>query len=328
VAAALVMGLGASTWLLLQERKALREQAKLRVAAEQSEKRETELRKQAEAREKINQAAVLVSQYRFDEADKLLNEIKMPPPNPSYDYESAFRLVGDWLAIHGRWQDAAARFATLMKTDKQDDWAAVTLDYQCYGIVVAESGDVNRYQRFCDDAIANFARSTNGRADWRIVKACLLQPADKKLVGALAPLAAVAENDFALMSKRTGVNDVWGSISIALWKYRSGDYRGAEELCEICLTNQNQVPVQMESERMILALSHFQLGRGEEAKSALAQGRATIEEKFKTPLSRGDARQGFWWDWVVARRLMREAGAVIEKSGRPASTTQTVTSPE
>jgi hypothetical protein len=305
VAAALLLGLGAATWLYFRERTARHEEARLRAAAEASQLRETELRRQAEARDQMNQAAILITQLRYVEADKLLDAMKTPPP--SVEAASTFRLVGNLLAIQGRYPDAAERFAVLLKIDALDDWNDVTLDHQLYGTELVESGELDRYQQFRCAVLAPFEVSTNGRADWRILKAGLLLPADPSLLAALTPLATVAERDFTAISRRTGVNDPWGSIPMALWKYRRGDYAGAAELCAGCLTNTNEYPVQIQTDRMILAMADWQLGRQAGAHAELAAGRVVIEDKFKNPLGLGNAHQGFWWDWVFARILLREA---------------------
>jgi serine/threonine protein kinase len=309
VVAALVIGLGTATRLYFRERAALREEARLRAAAEASEIRETALRRQAEARERMNQAAILITQQRYVEADKVLDAMEIPPP--SVEGASTFRLVGNLLAIQGRWQDAAERFAVLLKVDTLDDWNDVTLDHQLYGTELVESGEFDRYQRFRREMVANFEVSTNGRADWRILKAGLLLPADPALITALSPLATVAERDFTVVSRRAGVNDPWGSISMALWKYRCGDYAGAAELCTLCLTNKNEYPVQIQTDRMLLALADWQLGRRAQAQGELVLGRDVILDKFKNPPGLGNAHQGFWWDWVFAGILMREASALV-----------------
>ena len=315
---ALVAGLGSSTWLFLRERAALQEQARSREAAEESAKREAELRRQAEAREQINQAAILITQQRYDAADRLLDAIKIPPLQPDNAAAAAFRLVSDLLAIHGRWKDAADRFSALVKIDKLDDWNNVTLDYQTYGTVVAESGDTDRYQRFCQEAIANFGVSTNGRADWRILKVSLLMPPDQALIASLSPLAKVAGNYFDQLPRHPGVSDpwAWGALPMALWKYRCGDFAGALNLCRANLDGENRSIIP--TDRMILAMSYWQLGQHEQAQAELAVGRGIIQDKFKNGLDQGDLQQGFWWDWVFARILLREATALIEKNPPPA----------
>ena len=68
---------------------------------------------------------------------------------------------------------------------------------------------------------------------------------------------------------------------------------------------------------MILAMADWQLGRRTEAEAELAAGREVIEAKFKNPLGLGNANQGFWWDWVFARILMREAIALAESPPPP-----------
>jgi hypothetical protein len=48
-----------------------------------------------------------------------------------------------------------------------------------------------------------------------------------------------------------------------------------------------------------------------EATSQLAQSRAAIEARFINGLEHGDNGDGFWYDWVFARILLREAEQLI-----------------
>jgi hypothetical protein len=59
-------------------------------------------------------------------------------------------------------------------------------------------------------------------------------------------------------------------------------------------------------------MSCQQLGQTDEARSELTQARSMIEDKFKKGLDRGTGVQGFWFDWLFARILLREATALIE----------------
>jgi hypothetical protein len=72
--------------------------------------------------------------------------------------------------------------------------------------------------------------------------------------------------------------------------------------------------------RIILAMASYRNGQMEEARSQLAQGREVIEGKFKGGLDRGNGIQGFWYDWVFARILLREATTIIEGKGQPPAT--------
>jgi hypothetical protein len=309
VAATLVAGLGASTRLFLMEKEARHEQARLRGQAEQAEVRENELRRQAEAREKINQAAIFVSQEKFDEADRQLDEVKTPPPKPSFDGVSAYRLVGDWLGGQGRWREAADRYAALMEIDKLDKWGAVTLDYQACGVVLLESGETDRYQRFCKLTADEFGSTTNGDAAGRILKTCLLRPPDAELRERLRPLGEAAEKWFVTL----GPDIVgWAAIPPSLWKYRGGDYESAAEYCRQGLADDNKTSARWVCLHLILAMSWHHRGRAEEARSQLAQCREVIEAKFKDGLMHGNSVQGLWYDWVFAHLLLREAAGLID----------------
>jgi hypothetical protein len=316
VAVTLIVGLGTSTWLFFRERDARHEQARLREQAQQAERRESELRQQAEEREKITQAAVFVSQARYDDANRLLDEVKTPPPNPSFDGVAAYRQVGVWLATQERWHDAANRFYPLMVIDKLDDWRVVTLDYQSCGVLLAETGDGERYRHFCQAAITRFAAeiaSTNvaasGDMAGRILKTCLLTPPDAKLLGQLQPLGEVSEKWFATLSPNLLG---WAAIPTGLWNYRCGDFGKAMKSCLRGLDPNAKTSALDASLRFVLAMSDYQSGEMDEARSQLAQGRKMVDAKFQAGLAQGNGRDGFWYDWVFAQILLGEATTLID----------------
>jgi serine/threonine protein kinase len=309
VAVTLIAGLGTSTWLFLREKEARREQVSLRIKAEQAEKRENELRRQAEAREIINQAAIFVSQEKYDEANQQLEQVKTPPPKPSFDGVSAYRLVGDWLGAQGRWREAAERYSALMEIDKLDKWGAVTLDYQACGVVLLESGEFDRYQRFCKATVDEFVSTTNGDAAGRILKTCLLRPPDAELRERLRPLGEAAGKWFVVLAPNLVG---WAAIPSSLWKLRCGDYGGAIEYSRRGLENDNKSTARWASLHLILAMSSYRSGRVDEARSELAMGREAIEAKFKSGLQKGNGAQGLWYDWAFAQLLLQEATLVID----------------
>jgi serine/threonine protein kinase len=306
VAVALIIGLGVSTLLFFREKEA-RQQAVL------SNQRESELRQQTEAREKINLAAVFVSQEKYEQAAKLLDEVKTPPPKPSLDGVSAYRSVGEWLALQRRWGEAAERYSALMEIDKLDKWGPVTLDYQACGVVLVESGEAVRYERFCEATIDSFATIANGDAAGRILKTCLLKPVDKNLMAQLQPMADVAEKYYAPMPAENFPD--WAAVHLSLWKYRHGDYDQADEWCRRELNGRvkGSGHALEATLRVILALACQQRGQADEARNELAQGRRFVEDKFQQGLDRGDEGTGLWYDWVFARILLREADALIGK---------------
>ena len=103
-AAALLLGTIISTMMFVKEREARSSEARLR--------REAELREQA------SHVASLVTQGRFDEADKLV--AGLPLNKPSVEVSAELRALGDWHAANGRWAEAAARFESVMKVNQLD----------------------------------------------------------------------------------------------------------------------------------------------------------------------------------------------------------------
>ena len=177
VTLALMIGLGASTWLFLQERKAEHQQARLRH--------------EAESREKITHAALLVSEGRFDEADKLAASISFDLP--SLENSAVLRSLGEWHALLGRWQRAADYFRQLQQVNQLDGWDIQTLDYLGNAAVLAQLGDVTAYDNFRQEVIERFSSNGNPLVAERIIKASLLLPASQKTLNRLTVLARVAQ---------------------------------------------------------------------------------------------------------------------------------------
>jgi serine/threonine protein kinase len=298
----LMAGLGMSTWLFFREREARHEQVILREKAESAEQR-------AEAREKINQAAIYVHQGKFDEAGKLLGEVKSPLPKPSYDGVLAYRTVGEWLALQARWDESAARYLGLMEIDKLDPWGAVTLDYQACGVVLTESGQLRKYEVFRRATVDSFATTTNGDAAGRVLKTCLLLPPDANLLRHILPLADAAEKFFRSLGPQQLWT--WSAVPVGLWQYRTGNYDKAIESCRRCLNEKDKTSAQSATLRIILAMSVHQTGDVAAARSYLAQAKEAIDAWFKQGIESGDDRDGHWYDWVFARQLLREAQALM-----------------
>jgi len=302
VATALIIGTTTSTWLFLRERDA-RQRA---VAAEQQQAR---LRQQAETREQITSAALLVSQERFEEADRILESVALT--EPTMEGAAVFRAVGEWHAIHGRWKLAADRFAALLRINQFEGPDVSTLDYLERGPVLIELGDMPAYERFRREAVARFAGSSTPFAD-RIVKISLLAPAEADLLASMQPLAeltthAMADAEAAGQAFEVG----WRTMSLALFEYRRGAYGRAEELCRMSLASPDNNAPRIATVRAIQAMALARLGRHEEARAELAQAGDVVDAKFRGRPDRGTPVQGFWFDWAFARILVREARVLV-----------------
>ena len=307
VAAALVIGLGTSTWLFLKEREAHHRA----VAAEQQQVR---LRHEAEMREKISQAALLVSQERFEEADKVMTEI--PFSQPTLEGATVLRSVAEWHALRLQWKQAADRMALLLLVDQLDRSDVSSLDCLRAGPIFIELGDTNSYERFRQGAIARFTQTPCPFAD-RIVKISLLLPAGERLIESLKPLAEETTKHLIEADQAGDVfTAAWRSVSLGLLEYRRGNYLQAVEWCRRCLAYPGANAPRTATAQVILAMAYHRLGRADEARVELAAGREIVENKFKNRLDAGGPVQGFWFDWLFARILLRESLAQLESARR------------
>lgn len=309
VTLALLIGLGTSTWLFLDEREARRRA----VSAEQQQIRLREeadhLRLEAENRQKLTQATVLLSRDKMEEADQLVAGI--PASEPNLEYAALFRTLGDWHAAEGRWKQAKDRFEVLLQLNQPDDWDITTLDYLRYSPVFLELGDFQGYESFRQFAAAHYAKTTNPLPAERVVKLSLLIPANTNLLHALQPLAEIASNSLDGGQAPDASLAAWRSFSLALMAYRKGDYAGAENWCERSVAYQTGNVSRAANLQVVLAMTHFHAGKIDLARSELAQSRNQIEAQFNKGMEIGAGGEGFWFDWVFARALLREATAMM-----------------
>jgi serine/threonine protein kinase len=290
VAAALIIGLGTSTVLFFREREARQQQAKLLAEAEKNET--------------ITHAVFLVREGKPGEADALLEQIHTPPLRPSFDSVSAFRGVGDWLALQQKWPEAVRRYAFVIHLDELDTWAPVSLDYQAYAVLLVEAGDFSTYAQFCRTTAVRYAGETNEDAVCRILKSCLLRPLDAELIAALQPLGKIADRWAAKYP-----NSQWAVIPASLWHYRCGDYRGAAERA-LTKGDQSDVSAATATGCAILGMALFHEGKVEEAKRNMARARKIVDAGFFRRM--GNGLQGYWYDWLFARILLDEAESTIK----------------
>jgi hypothetical protein len=291
---ALLLGLGLSTWLFFREREA--------------SQRETRLRMQAEDRAKMTQAVMLVSQGKYDDANQVLEQVRSSAIEPTLDGVSAFRSVGEWMALQGRWHQAAKRYAALIKIDKLNGWGVVAMDYQVCGVVLAESGDSDQYDRFCQMVVTNlFANGSGGSLlkNGGVLKTCLLFPANKDRLEMLRPMANSEAKNWGFKT------DGWACIPPSLWKYRCGDYAAAADWCRLGLTQKNRPLACDATLHCILAMSNYQHGQSAEAGAELAQGRQLVETQLNNGLDRGKSSTGYWFDWIFSSLLLHEATQLI-----------------
>ena len=315
---ALLAGLGASTWMFLRERDARREQARLREVAERARANEAALRRLAESRETISHAAVLISHSELAEADTLMAAIPPDLLQPSLECANVLRSLGEWHALANRWDAASARHealaAVITRADASDS-DDVSRSLLPASSAVRENGRAEDYERFRQAAITRFADTTNPIPAEQVIKASLLGPADNATLARLAPLAAlvadtVEGND--PQASRDPYMDAWRCFALSLFEHRGGNYERSLAWAGQCLAYRNSNAPRRISINLLLAMACHHLGREEEARVELAYNRRLVEERFRTPLVAGNPAQGFWFDWINARILLREATALID----------------
>ncbi len=251
-------------------------------------------------------------QQQCSQTDRSLAQTELPPASPASAAD--YRALGEWHALRQEWPEADHWLGALLKLDQLDDWDVATRDYLARGAVLAELGDKRSYQSFREEAIERFKATDIQPAAERIIKISLLQPADDKVLSALAPLAEVATRPFTQANEGMEIiafREAWRAVSLALLEYRHGHYAKAIESCRSCLACRQDVPVRAASARLILAMSLRQEGQHEAGLSDFEQARAIIENGFDDGIKHGRWDRGLWFDWVFARVVLREASELL-----------------
>jgi eukaryotic-like serine/threonine-protein kinase len=312
VAVSLLVGLGGTTWMFLKEREARR----VAVAAEQQQtllRQESDrLRRAAEYHQKLSQALAILTRNpdRIAEADELI--AGLPAPEPNLEYADLYRTLGDWHAAHGRWKSAGERYAALLQVNPPDDWDVTTLDYLRYGPVLLESGDLVGYERFRQSAVAHFIETTNPVPAERVIKMSLLLPVSTNFMAALQPLAVTASKSLANVGSSTAWQSslsAWRAFSLAMLEYRRGNYAGVEQWYQKSISYDSGNVARSVNFRILLAMTHYQTGQADLAHAELAQAQPKVEKQCAIlPTDTGGA---YWFDWIFARILLREATALM-----------------
>ncbi len=301
VAIALIAGMGTSTWLLLKEREAHKR-------AVEAERQQARLRHEAETREKITQATLLINQERYPEVDELLRKLDIT--EPTVEGAAAVRVLGEWHAIEGRYRQASELFRLLMSLDTLDSWDVQSLDPLRLGPVLVLGGDTAAYVAFREEMLAKFLANPRPVAD-RVIKACMLTPADDRLLEKLAPLSELSAQQMREADTNgDAFQAAWISMSMAIWDYRRGDLPSAEQWAQRCLAYPDFNAPRAATAHAVLALSLQKRGLIQEARSETLKARDLIEGKSRVPQGRGTPVQGFWFDWAFAKILLRELETV------------------
>lgn len=110
----------------------------------------------------------------------------------------------------------------------------------------------------------------------------------------------------------------WRAFALALFEYRLGHFDEAVAMARRCLGFSDSRPTAIAMAHLVMGMALCQLHREAEASSEIRVGEAMVRSKIPSdaPIPSqiwGDDLTGYWYDWVLARILLREATDLIQK---------------
>jgi tetratricopeptide (TPR) repeat protein len=288
----LVAGLGTTTALYFREKDALAEQARLK--------------RQALARANVSRAAILLSERNFAEADRLLRQDSLESIEASPEATEVFRSLGRWNAVYGRWRQAADCFRLMNEANSFGDQAKMrgSTDLLMTAPTYLEAGDKKAYENFRAEMLDRYTPARSGLEAERLLKECLLLPADARTLERLESTAEVCR-------KSPPGGPDWSSLSLALFHYRKGEHQEAIREADKCLSTEDKVGSRSSAARCVLAMARFKRGEVKEARGDLNKAKADIARVESQIDESGFPPIGNWFAWSVVRILAREAEAMI-----------------
>ncbi len=312
VFAALVLGLGLSLYLFVQERHALRSEREAVARAVAAERRQAELREQAEKglalekrmremgpiTEKFTTAGRLLSQGLFEEAEAAMSDVPPTIPTSSIIYNA----LGEVYGRNGKWAAAIRNYSRSVTADPTNPVA-----YHYLAPLLVQTGDLGAYRKNCEHALSLFGETSNPAVAEQIAKDCLMLPPPAASLERLAKMAntAVAAGP---------ANNSWPYYEFVkgLAEYRQGHAAVALEWLRK-VADQEEVPARTAQAYATMAMAEYQLGQTEAARASLAKGVKIAETKLT--IGRLD-----WNDTIIAQSLLHEAQGLIVGSSNPAET--------
>jgi len=328
VVLSMLIGLGVSTRMFILERQARLEQSRLRqqadaarVEAEEARANEARLRREAEAREKVTQAIVLLGHGQTEKADALLASIPLELFTPSTEAATVFRELANWNTLKGRWRGAADRYLILMHVnhvDKADRSTGATADLLTAAPLLVEAGDLEGYERVRRLALDRLTGTSNAAAAEQFLKTSLLVPADPELMQALEPFARLVAKSLVNYNPRE--NDgryyraSWRALALGLWEYRRGNYTACLEWLQKGSDYPDQSVSSVAGAHSIRSMVRYQLGDITAARTEFNAGKAMTEEYFNKKLELGTEKEGRLAGWIMNAIFLREAERVLRPS--------------
>jgi serine/threonine protein kinase len=305
----LIAGVAFSSWQAIRATRAESQALTDREAAEKSQARESQLRREAEGKGSIANALTLCLTGKFAEAEELMKDV--PVDYIKQDVQKSalvYRALANWNGGEQRWKQAADDYNMIFFGPANDGLKrgkdSVSIDYLSYAPVLIQLGDTARYDTLRRSAI-NSIEYDRGYAE-RMLHAFLLLPSDDG--------TTVTPTKWGLLARSAGATWAefmcWNYVALALLDYRRNDPASAMEWAQKSLDAKPPVTCRARAE-ILLAMAHAKLNQTQRAQAEIADCRQLIESKFKGRLGEGTYETGFWKDWLIDRILLREAIELI-----------------
>jgi serine/threonine protein kinase len=237
----------------------------------------------------------LVSQRKYEDAEQLLAEILTPAfvNEPACSNILAQRI--DLMGRQGRWKEAAADAALILKYQPTDHYR-----YHILAGLLAITRNHTDYKQLCQRILPMFTNTSDPYIAERVADDCLLLPnsgADLKQVNRLADMAVTSAAD-----------EPYFQACKALSEYRLGQFSESSQWAEKSLKT-SQVFAHAKG-CAVLAMTQWQLGQKDVARSTLAEGNRLAPRISHTngAVDLGDS----WVAWLIARITLDEAGQMIQ----------------
>jgi eukaryotic-like serine/threonine-protein kinase len=295
----LLVGFGTTTALYFREKDSLAEQARLK--------------RQALARANVSRAAILLSERNFAEADRLLRQDSLESIEASPEATEVFRSLGRWNALFGRWKQAADCFRLMNEANSFGDQSKMraATDLLMTAPTYLEAGDKKAYESFRAELLDRYAPALSGLEAERLLKECLLLPADARTVERLESTAELCRKSPS-GAGASGTAD-WKALSLALFHYRKGEHQEAIREADRCLGFEDKVGSRSSAARCVRAMARLKRGEVKEARGDLDKAKAEIARVESQIDESGFPPIGNWFAWSVTRILIREAEGMIGK---------------
>jgi tetratricopeptide (TPR) repeat protein len=199
-----------------------------------------------------------------------------------------------------RWNEAAP-FGLELAQQKRNDLLEDSLVWLRIAPVLASADDPRIYSDFCSRMVQHFAASKLPEVHDRVIKAALLRPNSINL--------AKLPGDQLAKSLDDGTAPEWLSpwawASRALLAYRRGD---AESAVQYLAKSEEYKPIDLTHAMnlAVLTMAQHQLGKPDEAKTALEEASKLITRLKEDPGRKGD------FDLLIAEILFNEAKELID----------------